>query len=419
MKTPTKIAILGSDPFVIESLGREEQLFTIDCFSEPKLEELSSYELVLVHHCPPLQNGIELLFELKSLGLEKPIILFGQTHDNHDIVEAFRCGAADFLLHLDTEVIQDCLSKFSGVKSNSEKKKSLWKKLMPCWLATREASPSQIGIVAAPCRRLYHAQESKETHRSDKKSHFISVQFFGKAAVFIDGRTVEIRGTKPLSLLLYMMLHAGRPIHKEKLMDLFWKDYSPSAARNNLNVAIHAIRKAVKRIASDLELICFVDDAYLVNPALVLSSDIMLFDQYWKDGMKSLKNEADEEGVNAFKKAFAIYRGEFMANFPYESWPQLYKEKYAERWLVVCFQLIKYCMQHRRFHQSIEIARRMLEVDTCIETAHRTIIQSYMALGMRTQALRQFKKCVESLKAELGIAPGKELRQLYEQLISH
>ncbi len=59
---------------------------------------------------------------------------------------------------------------------------------------------------------------------------------------------------KGVSILKYLLLHGGRA-RREELMDLLWRGYRPQSARNNLNVAIYALRRDVEAAAGGIPLL--------------------------------------------------------------------------------------------------------------------------------------------------------------------
>jgi DNA-binding SARP family transcriptional activator len=68
----------------------------------------------------------------------------------------------------------------------------------------------------------------------------------GGRIVFADGRIVERYGRRSTLLLLaYLALFQKRVHLREEIMDILWPDLSPTNARNNLNVALSALRSLV------------------------------------------------------------------------------------------------------------------------------------------------------------------------------
>lgn len=77
-------------------------------------------------------------------------------------------------------------------------------------------------------------------------------------------RDVEVEqwvSYKGLAVLKYLLMSAPRPVRRESLMDLFWPGYRPQSARNNLNVAIYALRRSLEAAADHVSLILYRDGA--------------------------------------------------------------------------------------------------------------------------------------------------------------
>ncbi|MBU0703034.1 MAG: bacterial transcriptional activator domain-containing protein, partial [Chloroflexi bacterium] len=51
------------------------------------------------------------------------------------------------------------------------------------------------------------------------------------------------------------------------------------------------------------------------------------------------------------------------------------------------------------------------------EDVHRYVIRCYFEAGRRSEALAQYRRCEESLKEELGVAPAAETVELYERVV--
>ena len=74
----------------------------------------------------------------------------------------------------------------------------------------------------------------------------IAVFMFNQFKVVIGDQLVDSWiNNKSKSIFKYLITHKGDFIHKERLVDLLWPESDPELARNNLNVAIHNLRKTL------------------------------------------------------------------------------------------------------------------------------------------------------------------------------
>ncbi len=62
----------------------------------------------------------------------------------------------------------------------------------------------------------------------------------------------------------YLLIHHDQPAPRDVLMDVFWPDASPEAARNRLHVALHNIRQKLRAV-TDILVVIFEDGAYGLN----------------------------------------------------------------------------------------------------------------------------------------------------------
>ena len=63
------------------------------------------------------------------------------------------------------------------------------------------------------------------------------------------------------SLFKYLVTHRDPWPRREVLMDVFWPDAAPAAARNSLNVAVHGLRRAF-RASAEVPVVVLQDGAY-------------------------------------------------------------------------------------------------------------------------------------------------------------
>src|SRR5437762_1737269 len=61
-------------------------------------------------------------------------------------------------------------------------------------------------------------------------------------------------------------------------------------------------------------------------------------------------------------------------------------------------------------------APRLLRYEHADERAHWRMMRLHCLAGDRTGAVRQFERCQEALRDDLGIAPGDRVQMLYEQV---
>ena len=64
----------------------------------------------------------------------------------------------------------------------------------------------------------------------------------------------------------------------------------------------------------------------------------------------------------------------------------------------------------------MQLCEQVLRRDRCYEEAYQTLIRAHARAGSRSQALRSYTRCVQSLRDELAMDPLPETVALYEAL---
>jgi DNA-binding SARP family transcriptional activator len=205
---------------------------------------------------------------------------------------------------------------------------------------------------------------------------------------------------------------------REVLMEVFWPEAIPEAARNNLNVAVHGLRRAF-RAAADMPIIVLEDGAYQLDSAVELWLDVDEFERHVGGG-KRLEEAGELPGAIAeYELAVTVYQGDFLEDDRYEEWPVLGRERLRLKYLDTLDRLSQLYFGHGDFAACAALCRRITERDPCREDTHRRLMRCYSRQGQPHLALRQYQACVEALQAELQVTPTAATSNLRERIQRH
>lgn len=201
-----RLLLIEDEPTLRESVAkklRRSGYETDDCGDgETALELLAAerYDLVLLDLNLPKVDGMTVLRTLRKTDLETPVLILSARSEISDKVEGLDAGANDYL------------SK-------------------PFHLAELEAR------VRSLTRRKFIQQDvclSCGALRFDSRSRTASVE----------GRTIPLT-RKESGVLEYLLLHQGRPVSQEELIDHVW-DGSVDSFSNSIRVHMSALRKKLR-----------------------------------------------------------------------------------------------------------------------------------------------------------------------------
>jgi DNA-binding SARP family transcriptional activator len=254
--------------------------------------------------------------------------------------------------------------------------------------------------------------------RDENAAPALTVYCLGPFRVYQDDQLIsDWRSGKGKCIFKYMLAHLDRPISKEILMDLFWRDADPEAARNNLNVAMYGLRQAFRAGRPDFSHILFEDDHYLLNPAVSVWVDVEEFIQHYEAGRTLEKRGKWAEAVREYEVAEGLYLGDFLEEDLYEDWPIPRRQALRDSYLIILDRLSRHYLEEKRHTTCIYLCQKMLAEDDCREDAHRRLMRCYSRQGQRNLALRQYHVCEEILARVLDVSPMQETTTLYRQIL--
>jgi DNA-binding SARP family transcriptional activator len=246
----------------------------------------------------------------------------------------------------------------------------------------------------------------------------ITVQMLGPFSITIQESPLKLPSSRGLALLKYLLLHHKQDTPRDVLMDIFWPDADPEAARNNLNVAMHGLRQAL-RSHTDVVLIRFEDCAYGLSPNLEIWLDVEEFEKCIKSGQQLEAQKKPSAAVAQYEGAVNLYREDFLADNPYEGWTVLDRERLRVAYLDTLDRLSRIYFSQEQYAACITLCQLILTRDLCREDANCRLMQCYSRLGQGPLALRQYQICMEALRTELEVDPTPETTQLYNCIRNH
>jgi DNA-binding SARP family transcriptional activator len=249
--------------------------------------------------------------------------------------------------------------------------------------------------------------------------HLLSVHLLGQLKVRLDDVAVDgWPSGRGRSLFKYLVTHRDPWPRRDMLMEAFWPEAAPAAARNSLNVAVHGLRRAFRDRAG-VEVVVLEDGAYRLGPGLSLWLDVDEFELEVAGGRR-LEAAGDLAGAAAaYERALALYQGDFLADDPYEDWPVTTREHLLLAWLDVLDRLSGLYLGQHQYGACVVLGRLLVERDPCREDAHRRLMRCFTRQGQPHLALRQYRACADALAHDLGVDPDPATVALAEQIRRH
>jgi DNA-binding SARP family transcriptional activator len=210
----------------------------------------------------------------------------------------------------------------------------------------------------------------------------------GGFAVSVDGVAVPAtawRHQRASDLVKILALREDRRAHREEVVDLLWPTLSADAGAANLRKAIHFARAALgspRSIASGSAMLALLPDADVVVDAA----------------------RFEELAARGDRRAIDLYGGDLLPEDRYASWV----EDHRDRLRLLLVQLLR----------STGKWEQLLAVEPSDEGAHRRLMEDALASGDRATVVRLFEQLRQRLRADLGVGPGQETIDVYNEALS-
>ncbi|WP_075017572.1 BTAD domain-containing putative transcriptional regulator [Actinacidiphila rubida] len=230
----------------------------------------------------------------------------------------------------------------------------------------------------------------------------------GVTEVWDGGVAVPLGGGKLRALLTVLVMHAGRAVGPERLIDEVWADEPPADASGALQALVARLRRSLGREAVVSEPGGYRLDA---PPETV---DLFEFEAALRDGERALKSGDAAGAAQTLDRALASWRGPVFADLPDRAAAAVRPEALR---LTALRLRIEADLARGRATQALPVLREAV-ADHPLDEAFRTqLIRALRAEGRTADALVAFETARTVLADTLGADPGPELRALHAELL--
>jgi DNA-binding SARP family transcriptional activator len=243
----------------------------------------------------------------------------------------------------------------------------------------------------------------------------IEARLLGPFALTVAGQPAEQwRGHRGRLLLAYLLVNRGRPQGRDELGTAFWPDAAPSVVRNRLHVALYGLRRDLRRL-TEHPIVVYGPRGFGLDAGVSLWLDIEEFESALATA-RDHQSGAPGQALGWYETALRLYRGELLADAPFEEWAHVYRERLRLQYLETLDQVAQGRFEAGRYADCLDACQQLLPGELCREELHRLAMRCYTRLNQPHLAIRQYHQCERQLRDDLGLVPAEPTRQLYERI---
>ena len=248
-------------------------------------------------------------------------------------------------------------------------------------------------------------------HRPRSKSASVVIRCFGVFSISIRGVPIDLSVAKPRArkILRLLALHAGRPVHREVLVEALWPDADPQAGNRSLHVAVSSLRRVLEA-ANELgaaSLIARDGEAYRLALPADAWIDLVEFDRTLAEG-RAARVTGDVDGsIAAYQAALDLHAGELLPEDGPAEWLVRERDRRSAEACNAAHAVAEMLLERNDPAGAAAVYRHALRVDRYRDDLWRLRIGCYERAGDVAAAVRSRRE-YEQVLAELGLTVLEE-----------
>jgi DNA-binding SARP family transcriptional activator len=225
------------------------------------------------------------------------------------------------------------------------------------------------------------------------------------------------RSKKIWTLLAYIIVYHSKEISQSALIDLLWPEENTSIdSENALKTSLHRIRKILEQLQHPIkDLIIYKRNTFRFNPEVSIEIDAEQFEHCC---LHAANTEIDEEQrILYYKKAFELYKGDFIPKCSEDDWAVPIVIYYHSRYINMIQEYLHLMLDRKQYEDMINICHTAAALDPYDELIQYYFILSLYHSGKQQAAIAQYNTCINIFYSNFGVEPSKQLTDLFNEII--
>jgi DNA-binding SARP family transcriptional activator len=240
----------------------------------------------------------------------------------------------------------------------------------------------------------------------------VDFRILGPLEVVEDGRPLALGSRKQRALLALLVLHAGKVVSRDRLIDDLWHGEPPAAAETTLRAHISRLRSALgaSRLLSRAP-----GYALVVTPEEL---DAALCERLLSEGRDALARGRAAEAAERLRSALALWRGSALADVAYEPFAQGEIARLEELRLAVLEERIDADLALARHADLVGELEALVGEHPLRERLRGQLMLALYRSGRQAEALESYQHARRLLTEELGLEPSEALKALQRAILA-
>jgi predicted ATPase/DNA-binding SARP family transcriptional activator len=239
-------------------------------------------------------------------------------------------------------------------------------------------------------------------------------RILGPLEVHHGGGPVRVPGAKERALLADLLVHAGRVVPADRLVEDLWGDEPPGNPANTLQGRVSALRRALGPAGAKLMVTSPPGYRLAVEPERV---DSTRFQRLVAEADAAAATERPRV-ARLLEEALALWRGPALAEFADRPWAAAEAARLEELRLAAREALAELWLAGGGHAELVGELEAMVAAHPLRERLRGQLMLALYRSGRQADALRVYAETRATLAEELGIDPSPELQRLERAILT-
>jgi len=224
----------------------------------------------------------------------------------------------------------------------------------------------------------------------------------------LDGeRALDVSGPKQRALLAVLLLNANQVVSTDVLIDSLWGEQAPGTARKAIQVYVSQLRSVLGKTRVETK-----------APGYLLRVHGDELDLHRFESLREQAKHADSETAAALlHEALALWRGRPLGEFAYDGFAALEIARLEELRLACLEERVEADLAQGRHAELVGELEGLVAEYPLRERLRAQVMLALYRSGRQAEALEVFQEARAVLVEELGIEPGRTLRELERSIL--
>ncbi|KAA2256353.1 tetratricopeptide repeat protein [Solihabitans fulvus] len=237
-------------------------------------------------------------------------------------------------------------------------------------------------------------------------------RILGSVEVSGTAGTARLAGSRQLTLLSTLLLHANHVVPVDQLTDALWHDAPPANAAAALRTYVFRLRRVLAATEPGADRrITFTAGYRLRTEAGELDLEV------FRDHVRRARAaDRPSDAAEEFRSALALWRGPACGGVASRQ-VRTRAARLEEERLTALEARIDTDLALGRHAELVPELRDLVAAHRFRERLHGDLILALHGSGRRAEALHAFRTVQQTLVEELGVDPGTQLRELHQRIL--